>query len=204
MKVHTVDAYPGVIALFVPECKHLKNTEEIPTASDLSFNRTSYISIAAPFGCNHRNVNIIAIERSSSYKYSLKDLYSKKDFLNLDESKITSITDNLVTPLVVVPFSIIKKEDVSNTQRSHMLLDVVNNVPLTEYQAVAPKIKVELNTTVTLRSSIKGRETSGAIQTAGTGTMSLLCMMISIHRKLHFDMMSKNNFYVSPFSSFHH
>ncbi len=181
MKVHTVDAYPGVIALFVPECKHLKKTEGISTDRDLSFNGTSYISIAAPFGCNHRNVNIIAIERTSSYKYSLKDLYSKREFPNLDESKITSITDNLVTPLVAVPFSIVKKEDVSKTQRSHMLLDVVNNVPLTEYQAVAPKLKVDLGSTVTLRSSIKGKESTGATQTAGTGTFSY-CVDLAIYQ----------------------
>jgi hypothetical protein len=166
MKEIELDAYPGVVALFLPECGHLKNKQS-PTTEEVK--QSSYISVAAPFGCNHRNVNISAIECTSSYGYSLKDLYSKKEFRDLDERSITSITDSLVTPLVVVPFSIEKVPDVLvQSSDSVMLLDVVENVTLSHYQTVAPKIETDTPNMVTLRSSFKGKEATPHTAEKGT------------------------------------
>lgn len=156
MKKIEIEAYPGVIALFLPECGHLKN---LPPSEASGQTARLPMSIAAPFGCNHRNISIAAIESESSYKYSLKDLYSMEALPDLDDSQLISVIDSLVTPLVAVPFSIVSSDEIdSSTNQSVMLLDVVENVPLSNYQAVAPKIETEVQITVPFRSTNKGKK----------------------------------------------
>ena len=162
MKDITINAYPAVIALFLPECSQLNkdSNEDTGGSPDLlkESSESSLISIAAPFGCNHHQVNITAIQSTSSYNYSLKDLYSLDDFPDLDDKMIISISASLITPLVVVPFTIVRKEKLPTAQTFEMLLDVVQNQPFKDYYAVAPKIHTDAPSTVSLRSSIKGRD----------------------------------------------
>ena len=175
MKKIEVEAYPGVIALFLPECGHLK--KQLAHSCGITANETKqnpYVSIAAPFGCNHRSISIAAIESESSYKYSLKDLYSKESLPDLYDSQLTSVTDSLVTPLVAVPFSIVRNEtDVPIKNNSVMLLDVVENVPLSDYQAVAPKIETEVQFAVSFRGTIKGKKPGSKSQGKGTYSVDL-------------------------------
>ena len=170
MKDLTVSAFPAVIALFLPDCKNLQSEysasgEEITKTSD----EGTYLSIAAPFGCNHHHVNINAIESASAYDYSLKDLYSLEAFPELNEKMVITISASLLSPLVAVPFSIVRKEDLSDNRSSEMLLDIVQNTPLSNYQAVAPKIQTEAPNMVTLRSSNKGYKESGVNESVSKG-----------------------------------
>jgi len=134
MKEISVSACPGVVALFLLDSANIPDQEH----DDLK----PLVNIVAPYGVNHHNINVDIVQKRSSYDYSLFDIYSKPDFgEDLDANKIMSISDNISTPLVALPFSVgnnIEKSD-------HQCLSMVNlltNIGVKHFVASPPKIVV--------------------------------------------------------------
>jgi len=149
MKEISLDASPGAVALFLPDVQTVTNI----VCSEPS---SIYVSIAAPYGFNHRNINIAAVETASSYEMSLCDVYSS--CITAVDGRTVSILDNLTTPLLAVPFSIVGTENNSGekTTSNKALMNVVDNTSLIGYEATPPIISVDLPVTENLRRPISG------------------------------------------------
>jgi len=158
MKEIGVSVYPGVVALFLLNAESLSEEDRVSRMND-------YVNIVAPFGLNHRNINVDVIHSPSTYEFSLLDLYSKHDIGDkLHARMITSIIDNLTTPLATVPFSVEKQSShESVSQSSEQLLDVVSNTPIKNFVATPPKVCVA--------KKIKGKITESPVN-KGTTVMS--------------------------------
>ena len=166
MKDMTVDALPGVVALFLLDgdlirIDNIRGEEK----SEDRFESNAAISIVSPYGFNHRNINLSAIENPSSCDFSLIDVYSKKDFGINDEMKISSISDNLCTPLTAIPFSTLKEADANASTKK--LIDVVTNTTIGGLVATAPKIFVDINQQSTAQATRKSSSKKGKQKGSG-------------------------------------
>ena len=158
MKELEVNAYPGVIALF------LLNAEISCGYRSKKKKSEKVISIAAPYSVNHRNVNVDAIHRKKTYEYSLKDVYAADGF-SLAERELVAIGDNLITPLVAIPFSIIEKNldslQLSAYQTTDMmLLEIVENTPIKTFRCIPPRVKVNQPVLNSARKSTRSKTTN--------------------------------------------
>ena len=164
MKAITVDALPGVIALFLLDGDVIRNDNiSGEKKREDRFKSKSAISIVSPYGFNHRNINLSAIENPSSCDFSLIDVYSKRDLDVNDQMKASSISDNLCTPLTAIPFSTTKEADANASTKK--LIDVVMNTTVAGLVATAPKIFVDVNqqtTSQSTRSSTKKGKQKGS------------------------------------------
>ena len=135
MKEILVNALPGVLALFLLDANHFTNDENNQEDSDSkqaeSEEFLKCLPIVAPYGFNHRNINIDAIQQNSTYDYSLKDVYSKNIFpYEYNNNMISSIEDNIITPVIIVPFSVEKD---GNPEFSDRLINILHNTSITDY-----------------------------------------------------------------------
>ena len=162
MKELSVNAYPGVIALFL--------LDSGISCGFRSKKKTGnkVISVAAPYSVNHRNINVDAIHRKKTYDYSLRDIYTDNTF-SLAERELTAIGDNLITPLVAIPFTVIEK--IPNTSHSPgeettdmMLLEIVENAPIKNYRCIPPKVKVNEPALSVTRKSSRSKTTNEEAQ----------------------------------------
>lgn len=158
MKEISVDCYPGVIALFLLDSTHLVQRSSESTRTILS-----------PYGFNHRNVNMNAInDTPTGFDYSLKEVYSVELF-DEDTRMIASIGDNLRTPLTAIAYSTMKQEEASEST-SIKLVDIVMNTTIPGFVATPPKIFIEQQqvNVVSLRSNAgKHKGTSNNSRVSG-------------------------------------
>jgi hypothetical protein len=179
MKSITVDALPGVIALFLLDGDLIRNDNTSGEKNGEGHVESKpVISIVSPYGFNHRNINISAIENPSSCDFSLIDIYSNKDLDLNDQMKTSSISDNLCTPLTAIPFSTTAVEQANASTKK--LIDVVMNTTLEGIVAKAPKIYVDVtqqSTTQSTRSSSKKGKQKGIGKVYMILTYILLCIM---------------------------
>jgi len=135
MKELSISASPGVVALFLLETSHIPGQDH-----DVS---NPLLNVVAPYGVNHHNINVDILQKRSSYDYSLFDVYRKPEFgEDLDANKIMSICDNISTPLVALPFSVVNRNELCNNQSSLSMVNLLNNNAIKEFVALAPKIVV--------------------------------------------------------------
>jgi len=133
MKEISITVSPGVAALF------LLNTEFIPDQSECETKHL--VHIVAPQGVNHHNINVDNIGKRSSFEHSLVDIYSKNDFEGIMDSRmIMSISDNVTTPFVAVPFSIESSSMKKEGEYNEVLVNLVTNHPIKKFHATSPKI----------------------------------------------------------------
>jgi len=126
-----VDALPGVVSLFLLDASSIQNSK--PCEDDV-------VHVLTPYGFNHRNVNLDAIMHSSTYQYSLQELYSNSNFDGIDDRMLSSIKDNLTTPLLVVPFSTF----VDNSYHvKDKIIDVIDNKEYPNLGTWPPSINVD-------------------------------------------------------------
>jgi hypothetical protein len=144
MKEILINALPGVLALFLLDADYCTTTEkrnECDETTD-SVDNTQFLPVVAPYGFNHRNINIEAIQQNTTYDYSLKDVYSKQIFSNeYNNNMISSIEDNIDTPVIIVPFSIEKER---KSESNDKLMNILNNTAIANYIAIPPKISIDL------------------------------------------------------------
>lgn len=172
MKEIVVDATPGVIALFLLDPSHITGSVEGSNEGSPGYN--SFLSIAALYGFNHRNINIDAIQNNTTYEYSLKDIYKMKSFPDEYNTRmLSSIEDNIVTPLIVVPFSVEKKTNSETENSAEKMIDILQNTVISTVVANPPKIVtdeppsvvIDQTPVMPLRRSRKGKSVGGSTST---------------------------------------